>query len=67
MHKIYFAGSISGGRDEATVYVDIIKYLAKYGRVLTEHIGDQAMTQMGESTRWLRFIGGIWSGYRSPM
>ena len=37
--KIYFAGSIRGGRDEEKNYLKIIKHLAKYGDVLTEHVG----------------------------
>ena len=37
--KIYFAGSIRGGRDEEENYLKIIKHLAKYGDVLTEHVG----------------------------
>jgi hypothetical protein len=49
MHKIYFAGSISGGREDVDVYPPIIEYLGRYGKVLTEHIGNKAMTQMGES------------------
>lgn len=38
--KIYFAGSIKGGRDNQKQYFEIIKYLKKYGVVLTEHIGN---------------------------
>ena len=37
--KIYFAGSIRGGRDEEDVYSEIIDYLSTFGKVLTEHIG----------------------------
>ena len=37
--KIYFAGSIRGGRDEKNVYLQIIDYLSTFGEVLTEHIG----------------------------
>ena len=37
--KIYFAGSIRGGRDEKDVYSQIIDYLSTFGEVLTEHIG----------------------------
>ena len=37
--KIYFAGSIRGGREDIKYYQDIIKYLAKKGTVLTEHVG----------------------------
>ena len=37
--KIYFAGSIRGGRDEEENYLKIINHLTKYGEVLTEHVG----------------------------
>lgn len=39
--KIYFAGSIRGGREDAAFYHQIIALLVKYGEVLTEHIGDR--------------------------
>jgi len=47
--KIYFAGSIRGGRDDAKIYEDIIDYLSKKGNVLTEHIGNQSINQTGET------------------
>lgn len=37
--KIYFSGSIRGGRQDAELYKQLIKYLKTYGTVLTEHIG----------------------------
>ena len=37
--KIYFAGSIRGGRDEEKTYLRIIDYLGSFGDVLTEHVG----------------------------
>ena len=37
--KIYFAGSIRGGRDEEKTYLRIIDYLCSFGDVLTEHVG----------------------------
>src|SRR3989344_3246845 len=46
--KIYFAGSIRGGRNDAPLYAEIIDILSGYGQVLTEHIGDQKISQMGE-------------------
>ena len=39
--NIYFAGSIRGGREDAEIYLQIINHLKKYGKVLTEHVGDQ--------------------------
>lgn len=46
--KIYFAGSIRGGRDDREFYARIIELLGKYGTVLTEHVGDGAITAVGE-------------------
>lgn len=46
--KIYFAASISGGRDNQEISKDLIDYLKKYGEVLTEHVGDVNLTLLGE-------------------
>lgn len=46
--KIYFAGSIRGGRDDKELYLEIMNLLGKYGKVLTEHIGDKTLSAMGE-------------------
>jgi nucleoside 2-deoxyribosyltransferase len=46
--KIYFAGSIRGGRDDAALYLQIIDYLKTFGEVLTEHVGDPYLTQLGD-------------------
>lgn len=46
--KIYFAGSIRGGREDVEVYEEIIKHLQTHGEVLTEHIGDKKLDQLGE-------------------
>jgi nucleoside 2-deoxyribosyltransferase len=46
--KIYFAGSIRGGRQDKELYLKLIKHLSKYGQVLTEHVGDQNLTEAGE-------------------
>jgi len=37
--KIYFCGSIRGGRDLAATYAKMIALLGSYGTVLTEHLG----------------------------
>ena len=42
--KIYFAGSIRGGRDDKEIYAQMIAYLNKYGTILTEHVADQKLT-----------------------
>ena len=47
--KIYFAGSIRGGRDDQELYMRLIQELGKYGTVLTEHIGDKTLSALGES------------------
>jgi len=46
--KIYFAGSIRGGRDDAELYLQIINHLKTYGEVLTEHVGDKNLKPNGE-------------------
>lgn len=47
--KIYFAGSITGGRDDAALYEQIIQELGQYGQVLTEHLGLKTLTSYGEA------------------
>lgn len=44
--NIYFAASIRGGRDYASDYQKLIAHLAAYGKVLTEHIADNALLAM---------------------
>lgn len=46
--KIYFAGSIRGGRDDRELYKEIISLLQKRGVVLTEHIGKEDLSIIGE-------------------
>jgi len=41
--KIYFAGSIRGGRDEESNYMELIHHLATFGEVLTEHVGSKGI------------------------
>ena len=38
--KVYFAGSIRGGRQDAALYQRIIQYIQRGHIVLTEHVGD---------------------------
>jgi nucleoside 2-deoxyribosyltransferase len=54
--KIYFAGSIRGGREDAALYADIIEHLKTFGEVLTEHIGDANLTSSGDDGPTDRFI-----------
>lgn len=46
--KIYFAGSVRGGRDDQELYFQIIEKIGQYGTVLTEHIGNKALSSYGE-------------------
>ena len=48
--KIYFAASIRGGRDDMLIYSELIKLLQKYGTVLTEHVADKNLNDLGESS-----------------
>jgi nucleoside 2-deoxyribosyltransferase len=43
--KIYFCGSIRGGRDLAASYARLIDLLGTYGNVLTEHLGSDEEIQ----------------------
>lgn len=43
--KIYFCGSIRGGRQLAPLYKKMISMLQEYGQVLTEHLGDDEEIQ----------------------
>jgi len=54
--KIYFAGSIRGGRDDAEHYKKIITFLKKYGEVVTEHIGEKEITAEGETESSDKYI-----------
>ena len=45
--KIYFCGSIRGGRTDAALYREMIEFLKQYGCVLTEHVGDASLTDRG--------------------
>tara|TARA_Y100000590_G_scaffold380092_1_gene448171 strand:+ start:462 stop:887 length:426 start_codon:yes stop_codon:yes gene_type:complete len=54
--KIYFAGSIRGGREDAKLYEKIINHISLHGEVLTEHVGNDALTQKGENNNPDAFI-----------
>lgn len=49
--KIYFAGSIRGGRIDAELYGRIIRYMQKSAVVLTEHIGSPHLNLMEQGKR----------------
>ena len=42
--KIYFAGSIRGGRADAELYRRMIAFISENDRVLTEHVGDLSLS-----------------------
>lgn len=64
MRKIYFAGSIRGGRNDAGLYKRMISHISRTEKVLTEHIGsatveddEKNMTDQEiyeQDTAWLR-------------
>ena len=49
--KIYFAGAIRGGREDAQLYNDIISYLSETGQVLPEHVGNIDLSWKGDTSR----------------
>ena len=46
--KIYFAGSIRGGRGDRDNYFEIIDFLSRQAEVLTEHVGSRSLGSEGE-------------------
>ena len=63
--KVYFAGSIRGGRVDAALYQRLIAYIQRTDTVLTEHVGcpEQNALELGrdkdaaiyaQDTAWLR-------------
>ena len=47
--RVYFAGSIRGGRDDAELYASIVSHMQSLGvNVLTEHVADPALSAAGE-------------------
>lgn len=51
MKKIYFAGSIRGGRIDADLYGRLIRYMQQSSIVLTEHIGSPHLNLMEQGKR----------------
>lgn len=45
--KVYFAGSIRGGRIDANLYERLIKYIQRTDIVLTEHVGNLNLSEEG--------------------
>ena len=44
--KVYFAGSIRGGRQDETLYREAIEYIKLTDIVLTEHVGDLSLNAL---------------------
>ncbi|XP_034538413.1 2'-deoxynucleoside 5'-phosphate N-hydrolase 1 [Notolabrus celidotus] len=47
--KIYFCGSIRGGREDVHLYRRIVDKLQTYGTVLTEHVSSSELSDRGEA------------------
>ena len=47
--KIYFGGSIKGGRSKVEDYKKIVDYLKTVGTVLDEHVADPSLKSTGET------------------
>lgn len=54
--KIYFAGSIRGGRQDVECYAAMVNFLRGFGVVLTEHVGDTGLSEAGDDGPDDRFI-----------
>ena len=54
--KVYFAGSIRGGRADAELYRDIIRHIQETDTVLTEHVGDLKLSALERGQRGDRAI-----------
>ncbi len=46
--KIYFAASITGGREDQHIYGEILAMLRKYGTIVTEHVASKGISCKGE-------------------
>ncbi|KAJ8418326.1 hypothetical protein AAFF_G00140350 [Aldrovandia affinis] len=46
--RIYFCGSIRGGRQDVVIYQRIVQKLQTYGKVLTEHVSHGDLSEKGE-------------------
>lgn len=47
--KVYFCGSIRGGRDDVEMYLRIVAKLQSFGTVLTEHVSKRELLDTGQS------------------
>ena len=49
MIRVYFAGSMRGGRADAALYAHLIARIGRTCRVLTEHVGSAAPVPPGSA------------------
>lgn len=47
--KIFFTGSVRGGRATQPTYEQIILALKRYGEVLSQHVSDETISEHGET------------------
>ena len=75
--KVYCAGSIRGGRDDAALYRRMIAYINRTDRVLTEHVGDLSLSALEngpghdreiyeQDTAWIRACDVVIAECTSP-
>jgi nucleoside 2-deoxyribosyltransferase len=55
--RIYFAGSIRGGRDDIAIYMKLIERIQRHGEVLTEHVSCAGKEELPESDVYARDFG----------
>lgn len=48
--KVYFCGSIRGGRDDVELYLRIVTKLKSFATVLTEHVSQRDLGDAGQNT-----------------
>lgn len=48
--KVYFCGSIRGGRDDVEIYLRIVTKLQSYATVLTEHVSKRELGDTGQKS-----------------
>lgn len=70
--RIYFAGSIRGGRDDAAIYMELVRILQRHGEVLTEHVatvGEEQLPDVDIYARdldWLLSCDAVVAGVTTP-
>jgi hypothetical protein len=70
--RIYFAGSIRGGRDDSAIYMKLIGKADRYGEVLTEHVGSVGEEDLADTDifardlEWLRTADAVVAEVTTP-